>query len=313
MGRYLMRLGATLIPSFVLILSAVFLLARLIPGDPAIAILGDNADAARLAELRHQLGLDRPLFAQYTAFLADAVRGDLGNSLMTGRPALSEALSVFPHTLLLTGFGIAVAVILGIPLGTMAAIRRGGMADAGIMTAALVGVSTPPFLSALLLILLLSVHLRIFPAIGVGVAGDVGSILLHVALPALALGSATAALVARMTRASMLEVLSQDFVRTAHAKGLSRFRVVYVHALRNALIQVTTVVGAEVGRLMGGSVVLETMFSRAGMGKLLVDAIYQRDYPQVQAAIIVFLSAVVIVNTLVDVVYAWADPRVRYQ
>ncbi len=313
MGRYLFRLTAALVPSFVLILSAVFLLARLIPGDPATAILGDNADAVSLAELRHQLGLDRPLFVQCTGFLASAVRGDLGNSLMTGRPALKEALSVFPHTLLLTGFGIAIAIMLGIPLGTMAAIRRGGVADAGIMTAALVGVSTPPFLSALLLILLLSVHLRIFPAIGVGVAGDVRSIMMHLALPALALGLATAALVARMTRASMLEVLSQDYIRTAHAKGLSNFRAVYGHALRNALIQVTTVIGAEVGRLMGGSVVLETMFSRAGMGKLLVDAIYQRDYPQVQASIVVFLCAVVIVNTAVDAVYAWADPRVRYQ
>lgn len=313
MGRYLVRLTATLVPSFVLILSAVFFLARLIPGDPAIAILGDNADAERLADLRHELGLDRPLYVQYAAFLGNAARGDLGSSLMTGRPALGEALAVFPHTLLLTVSGMVTAIVLGIPLGTMAAIRRGRIGDAGIMTAALVGVSTPPFLSALLLILLLSVNLRIFPAIGVGVAGDVRSILMHLALPALALGTATAALVARMTRASMLEVLSQDYIRTAHAKGLSSFRVVYGHALRNALIQVATVVGTEVGRLMGGSVVLETMFSRAGMGKLLVDAIYQRDYPQVQATIVVFLAAVVLVNTVVDAVYGWIDPRVRYQ
>jgi peptide/nickel transport system permease protein len=277
---------------------------RLIPGDPARLLAGDFATDAIIEELRQRWHLNDPLPVQYAVYLGGLLRGDLGRSITTATPVLPELTERFLRTLELAVAAIAVAALVGIAAGIVSAVRRSTLVDYLATALALTGISTPIFWSGLILILLFSVTLGWLPAGGTGT-------LRHLVLPAVSLGFFGAGVLARQTRSGLLEVLGQDFVRTARAKGLPERLVVVKHALKNALIPVVTVLGDQFGRLLGGAILTETVFSWPGMGRYLIEAISQRDYPAVQGAILIFAAAVVVINLLVDLSYGALDPRVR--
>jgi peptide/nickel transport system permease protein len=288
-----------------------FLVMRLIPGDPAQVMLGDYATKESIARLRETLGLERPVWMQYVSFVARAVRGDFGQSLVTQRPAFYEVFSVFAPTMQLAAAGALVSMLLGIPAGILAAARRNRPLDYVTTTLALSGMSMPVFWLGLLLLFLFSFTLGWTPTIGAGAEGGWLSTLHHLLLPALALGLSLGAMVTRMTRSAMLEVIRQDYIRTARAKGLTELFIIAKHALRNAALPILTIIGINFGIQLGGTILVETVFARPGMGSLLISSIYQRDYPQVQALVVVFATSIVLVNVAVDVLYAAFDPRVR--
>ena len=311
MSRYIVRTVLTALPTLIGVLTCVFLLTRLIPGNPAILILGENAPQEQILQLRKDLGLDQPIYVQYFHYLYQVFHGNLGISLRTERSVIKEIMDVLPYTTELAIAGIFVSVIIGVPIGVISANRRNTMTDYVAMTFAILGVSMPVFWTGILSTLLFSLYLGWLPAIGGGDPANLIDRILHLILPSTAIGMAASAITARMTRASMLDVLHQDYIQTARAKGLEELKVLYKHALRNALIPVITVVGLNMGRLLGGTIVTEIVFARPGMGKLLVDAIYARDYPQVQGVVAFFAAMVIIVNLLVDLAYSIADPRVE--
>ena len=288
-----------------------FLVMRLIPGDPAQVMLGDYATKESIVRLREALGLDRPLWMQYLTFVGRALRGDFGASLVTQRPAFFEVFSVFTPTIQLAAAGAVVSMLIGVPTGVLAATRRNRPLDYVTMTLALGGMSMPVFWLGLLLLFVFSFTLGWTPTIGAGAEGGWLSTLHHMLLPALALGLSLGAMVTRMTRSAMLEVIRQDYIRTARAKGLRELQIVGRHALRNAALPILTILGMNFGIQLGGTILVETVFARPGMGSLLISSIYQRDYPQVQALVVVFATSVVLVNVLVDMLYAVFDPRVR--
>ena len=295
------------IPVLVGISVLTFLMLHLVPGDPVLIFAGDKPmTEERAAELRHQLGLDRPLWVQYWDYASHAVRGDLGRGLRSQRPVLDSILEALPSTLELTLTALLLAAIMGIVLGIVAAVAHGGWLDTASMGVAMLGVSVPVFYSSLLLIFFFSFRLGWFPATGQGGVE-------RLVLPATALGLASAAALARLVRSSMLEVLSQEYIVTAHAKGLAGQMVVLRHALKNALIPTVTMLGLQLGALLGGAVVTETIFSRPGLGRLAVDAIAGRDFPLVQGTVLFAAATYVLVNLVVDVLYAAIDPRIRYQ
>jgi peptide/nickel transport system permease protein len=284
-----------------------FLMLHLIPGDPVAVFAGDKPlTPERAAELRHQYGLDRPLIVQYLDYASHAVRGDLGVGLRSQRPVLDSILAVLPGTVQLTLAALAIAAILGISLGIIAAVAHGTWLDTAVMAAAMLGISTPIFYSSLLLILFFSFTLAWFPATGQGG-------LERLVMPATALGLSSSAVLARLVRSSMLEVLRQEYVTTARAKGLAPPLVVIRHALKNALIPAVTMLGLQLGALLGGAVVTETIFSRPGVGRLAVEAILGRDFPLVQGTVLFAAATYVLVNLAVDVSYAVIDPRIRYR
>jgi peptide/nickel transport system permease protein len=291
---------ATGIPTLLAVSLCVFLIVRLIPGDPARLLAGDFATDTIVDELRQRWHLNDPLPVQYAVYLGGLLRGDLGRSITTATPVLPELTERFLRTLELAVAAIAVAALVGIGAGILSAVRRATLVDYLATALALTGISTPIFWSGLILILLFSVTLGWLPAGGTGT-------LRHLVLPAFF----GAGVLARQTRSGRLEVLGQDFVRTARAKGLPERLVVVKHALKNALIPVVTVLGDQFGRLLGGAILTETVFSWPGMGRYLIDAISQRDYPAVQGAILLFAAAVVVINLLVDLSYGVLDPRVR--
>ena len=311
MSRYIVRTVLTALPTLIGVLTCVFLLTRLIPGNPAILILWENAPQEQILQLRKDLGLDQPIYVQYFHYLYQVFHGNLGISLRTERSVIKEIMDVLPYTTELAIAGIFVSVIIGVPIGVISANRRNTMTDYVAMTFAILGVSMPVFWTGILSTLLFSLYLGWLPAIGGGDPANLIDRILHLILPSTAIGMAASAITARMTRASMLDVLHQDYIQTARAKGLDELKVLYKHALRNALIPVITVVGLNMGRLLGGTIVTEIVFARPGMGKLLVDAIYARDYPQVQGVVAFFAAMVIIVNLLVDLAYSIADPRVE--
>jgi ABC-type dipeptide/oligopeptide/nickel transport system permease component len=282
----------------------VFAIVRLIPGDPARLLAGDFATDQVVSELRAKWRLDDPLPVQYAVYVGGLVRGDFGRSITTSTPILPELTERFLRTLELAVAGILLAAAIGGAAGIVSAVRRASLTDYAATALALTGISTPIFWSGLLLILLFSVRLEWLPAGGTGT-------LRHLVLPALSLGLFGAGVLARQTRSGMLEVLGQDFVRTARAKGLPERSVVVKHALKNALIPVVTVLGDQFGRLLGGAILTETVFAWPGLGRYLIESISQRDYPAVQGAILVFAAAVVIVNLMTDLSYVALDPRVR--
>ena len=282
----------------------VFAIVRLIPGDPARLLAGDFATDQLVDELRQRWRLNDPLPVQYAVYVGGVLRGDLGRSITTSTPVRPELVERFLRTLALAVAGVVLAAVIGGAAGIVSAVRRSSLTDYVATALALTGISTPIFWSGLLLILLFSVRLEWLPA------GGTGS-LRHLVLPALSLGLFGAGVLARQTRSGMLEVLGQDFVRTARAKGLPERSVVVKHALKNALIPVVTVLGDQFGRLLGGAILTETVFAWPGMGRYLIEAISQRDYPAVQGAILVFAAAVVAVNLLVDLSYGLLDPRVH--
>jgi ABC-type dipeptide/oligopeptide/nickel transport system permease component len=295
------------IPVLIGISVLTFLMLHLVPGDPVLIFAGDKPiTAERAAEIRHQLGLDRPLWQQYWDYASHAARGDLGVGLRSQRPVLGSILEVLPGTLQLTFSALAVAALVGVTLGILAAVAYGTWIDTAAMSFAMLGVSVPVFYSSLLLILFFSFRLGWFPATGQGGIE-------RLVLPATALGLASAAALARLVRASMLEVLNQEYIVTARAKGLARSAVIIGHALKNALIPTVTMLGLQLGALLGGAVVTETIFSRPGLGRLAVDAISNRDFPLIQGTVLFAAVTYVLVNLLVDVLYATIDPRIRYR
>lgn len=312
MARYLIKTSLAVIPTLLGVVTVVFLLIHLTPGDPVLAILGPYATADSINELRKNLGLDLPLYVQYAKFIGSLLRGDLGRSLVTNQPVLLEVLRPFPYTLQLALSGIFLAIILGIPIGIMSAIRRNTILDYLLRGASISGISIPSFFLAIILLLIFSFKLGWFPIIGAGDISSWRSLLMHLVLPACTLGISYSVVIMRLTRSCMLEVLGQDYIRTARAKGLSEKAVILVHALKNALLPVVTVVGISMGHLLGGAIVVESVFARQGVGKLLMDAILARDYPQVQGTVLIFGCAVIFVNVLVDISYRFLDPRIKF-
>jgi ABC-type dipeptide/oligopeptide/nickel transport system permease component len=283
----------------------VFLLVHLVPGDPVRVMLQDVGSPEQVERLRRQLGLDRPMYVQYAAFVARAVRGDLGRSIHTRRPVSQEIAFRMPYTIRMAVAATLVAVAMGIVLGSVAATHHQSALDYGTMAVALAGVSLPSFWFGLVLILIFSLYLRWLPPAG-------ADSLLHLVLPAITLGSGAAAIIARLTRSSMLEVLRQDYIRTARAKGVADRRLVYRHALKNAMIPVVSIVGLQFASLLGGAVIVETVFGWPGIGRLAVDAIFTRDIPVIQGVVLVAAVVFVLVNLVVDLIYGLLDPRIRY-
>jgi len=283
----------------------VFVLMRL-TGDPVLLLLPSNATPQQIADLRHELGLDQPIWAQYLQFLAHAVRGDFGVSFRNNQPAMALVLDRMPATLQLTGVAFAITILISVPIGILSATHRDSVADALGRALALLGQAVPSFWLGIMLILLFAVILRWLPPFGTGGPE-------HLILPGITLGTYSAAVTSRMLRSSLLEVFGADYIRTARAKGLSERAVVYGHALRNAALPVVTILGLQVGALLGGAVVTEYVFSYPGMGRLVLQAIGNRDFAVVQAFVILMALIIGGINILVDLLYAILDPRVKYQ
>ena len=334
MLRFLLNKIALLIPTFIGVTIAAFAFIRLLPGDAILLLAGERGvTPERRAILEAQFGYDRPLWEQYFSFLGEVMHGDLGVSVVTKTPILQEFMDRFPATVELSLCAMIFAVLLGLPAGVIAAVRRGSVFDHTVMGVSLTGYSMPIFWWGLMLIILVSgtwgltpVSGRIsllyyfdqptgFMLIDAALSGEKGafrSALSHLVLPTIVLGTIPLAVIARQTRSSMLEVLGEDYVRTARAKGLSQIRVVGVHALRNALITVVTVIGLQVGVLMAGAILTETIFAWPGIGKWMIDSISRRDYPAVQGGLLLIAGIVMIVNLIVDLLYGLVNPRIRY-
>src|SRR6202521_4740926 len=332
--RFLPRVALT-IPTFVALMFLTFVAIRLVPGDPVEVRVGEHGmSPERLAFFRHELGLDQSVWKQFLDYAWKLVHGDFGVSLATQQKVLTEFLTLFPATLELSFFAMLFAICIGVPAGAIAAVKRGGFFDQALMTISLFGYSMPIFWWGLLLIMFVSVRLGLLPVSGRidlinysfdqptgfmtidGLLSDQPGAFLdalrHLILPAIVLGTVPLAVIARMTRSSMLEVLSEDYVRTARAKGLPYWRVVLIHALRNALIPVITVIGLQVGLLLSGAILTETIFSWPGVGNWLIHGVQSRDYPVVQGGILLVASIVISVNLIVDLLYGVINPRIRH-
>jgi ABC-type dipeptide/oligopeptide/nickel transport system permease component len=312
MLRYVAGRFALAVPTLLAVLTLVFVVARIIPGDPAQVILGDQASREALESLRERLGLNQPLGRQYLTFLLNVLRGDLGESLVSGTPVLREVWNVLPYTIDLTVFGVLMGVVIGVPLGIVTALHRNSALDFVSRIVSLLGLSFPAFYSAILLILVFALQLGWFPVISAGELGSPVQRLHHLILPGINLGLIMLAYVTRATRSSMLDVLREDYIRTARAKGLPGMVVLYQHALRNALIPVVTVIGLYLGVLVGNSVLTEIVFNRPGLGKLIVGALSQRDYTMLQGLMVVYCFIIVLTNLITDLTYGWMDPRVKH-
>ncbi len=334
MLQYVLRRLLVAVPMLLGAMSIVFFAMRILPGDPCVSMMGDQATTEALADCTKNLGLHRPLAVQYVDYLWRSVQFDFGNSLRQGYPVSEYIGRMFPHTLVLVLSSAVVAALVGIPIGILSALkRRSPLIDYPLRIIALLGLSMPVFWLGILLLIVFSLHLDIFPLIGGGdldgvihmlrsgeaftSPGDfvaaVGDVLYHLALPALALGFTLAATVSRLARSAMLEVISQDYIRTARAKGQRERAVVYKHAFRNMMVPLLTIIGLFVAVALTGTVLTETVFTRPGLGKMLVDAIGARDYPLAQGAITVFTMIIIVVNLVVDMLYAVVDPRITFR
>jgi dipeptide transport system permease protein len=335
MFRFLLRRLALTVPTFLALMFVTFMMIRLVPGDPIEVRRGERGiSPERLAELRHEMGLDQPVWKQFLDYVWGLLHGDFGVSIITKNPVLHEFFHLFPATVELSICALLFATLVGIPAGVIAASRRGGLYDQTLMGIALTGYSMPIFWWGLILILIMSNTLGLTPVSGrvdlvkyyypqvTGlmlidslISGQKGAFLdalRHLILPTIVLGTVPLAIIARMTRSSMLEVLEEDYVRTARAKGLPPYRVIGIHALRNALIPVVTVIGLSVGSLLAGAVLTETIFSWPGVGKWLIESIGRRDYPALQGGIMLISSFVIVVNLIVDLTYGLINPRIRH-
>lgn len=306
MYQYIARRLLLTIPVIIGVSIIVFSIIRMIPGDPARAIAGVQASPEFIQQVRDRHALDQPIYVQYGIFVTNLLRGDLGRSTFSRRPVVTEIRERFPRTLILASTSLLIATLVGVSAGIVSATRRNSVFDNVSMLIALIGVAAPVFWLALMLQLLFSVQLGWLPATGIGSWR-------HLILPSITLGMASAALMARITRSSMLDVLRQDYITTARAKGLNERVVVYKHALKNALIPVVTVLGLQFGILLGGAVLTETVFAWPGIGRLLVDSILRRDYPVVQGTVLLLAFLFVLINLVVDIIYAFLDPRIQYQ
>ncbi len=305
MLRFLFQRLVVTIPTLLVVTFMVFMIVHLIPGDPAQILAGDFATPQVVKELRAEWGLDRPLLVQYGSYLKNLAQGNLGTSIASRRPVTAEIADRYHTTLSLAFWGTLFAVALGLTAGVVAARKPFTAWDYGSMTVALVGISTPVFWTGLILILIFSVKLGWLPA------GGTGSSLKYLILPAVSIGFFDAGVVARQSRSSLMEVLGQDYVRTARAKGLPEKRVINKHAMKNAIIPVITIIGMQFGRMLGGAVLTESVFSLPGLGRFLIIAISQRDYPVVQGVCLVLALSFVIINLFVDLTYGFLDPRIR--
>jgi glutathione transport system permease protein len=312
MTVFLLRRFCTLLVILFAVPTIVFFIMRLVPADPALVVLGDQASAEAIAAFRQKAGLDQPLFVQYGDFMLGLLQGNLGNSLITGKSISEQIWSVFPDTLALALAALVVGAAVGIPIGVITAVKRNGWIDFSGRVFALLGFSFPSFYLGVLLLLVFSVWLGWFPVIHSMRGDSAGEYLQKLILPGLSLGLVQAAYVTRLTRSTMIEALSQDYVRTAFAKGLTPYEVYFKHALRNVLVIVITAMGVYTGTILGGAILTETVFNRPGLGKLLIGAIAQRDYNLIQSGLIVFSLIIVFVNLLVDLSYGLLDPRVKY-
>ena len=301
-----------IVPTLWAVVTVVFFLIRSVPGGPALVALGAYASEEQIRALEHQMGLDRPLMVQYVTYLADLCRGDLGKSLITQRPVIKEITQALPYTIDLTVAGMLLGILMGVPIGIFTALKRNRLPDYLGRIFSLTGISMPEFYLGILLMYIFAVKLNLFPVIGGGDLNDWGSRLYHLVLPAFTLGIIMTSFISRMTRSSMLNVIGEDYVRTARAKGVNERMVVYKHALRNALIPTTTVIGLYAGILMGGSVLTEIVYSRPGLGKMMVFAVKDRDYMTLQTVIVIFSAAVFLLNLLTDILYSLIDPRIEY-
>lgn len=311
----------------------MFFMVRAIPGDPAQIMLGQQATQEQVQQIRENMGLDKPIFVQYGLFLKDALRGDLGDSIVTGRPVTTELLTRLPATFELVAFAMLIAILVGIPVGVISAVRQYSLLDKSTSVLALTGISMPIFWLAMILVVIFGVNLELLPFPGrldptTGITAITGLVLvdslltlnfagfwdglLHLIMPALALATIPMAVIMRMTRSSMLEVMNEDYVRTARAKGVVPWRVVFKHALRNAMLPTITVIGLQTGLLMGGAIITETIFSWPGIGLYTYNSISSRDYASIQGVVLYAALLFVLINLLVDILYAILDPRVRY-
>jgi len=313
MTTYVLRRLLLMLPVAFLVTVGVFMLIHLTPGDPALILLGEDRSPQAIADIHKQLGLDRPIYIQYGLWLSRMAHGDLGRSITTHQPVSNAITERLPATLELGIVALLWSLAVAIPLGTIAAVRRGSALDYLASGITVAGVSVPNFFIGVVLIFVLSVSLRLFPFGGyIPFATNPIESLRHVVLPAIALGTAGAAINMRFTRSSMIEVLNNDYVRTAWAKGASWRRVVFIHALKNALIPVVTIVGLQIGGIIEGAVVTETVFTWPGVGRLAVESIADRDYTIVQGIVLLAAFSYMFANLLVDLVYAWLDPRISY-
>ncbi len=313
MGRILVRRLGSALPIMLIVSLITFGMIHMIPGDPAVAIAGLSATAEQIANIRHDLGLDQPLFTQLWRWYANLLTGDLGRSLLLGQPVVHVMLQRLPVTLALASYALVLTLLLGLISGIVAALKQNTWIDQAAMVVAMLGISLPNFYLGLLMIILFAVDLRWLPTGGyIAFTSDPLGWLATSTMPAISQALLLAGLLARITRSTMLEVLRQDYIRTARAKGLPNRLVVLKHALANALIPITTVVGIVISLLISGSVVTETLFSIPGIGQLLTQAVLNRDYPMVQGGLLITTALLVLVNILVDVCYALLDPRVRY-
>ncbi|MFP4347882.1 MAG: ABC transporter permease [Thermodesulfobacteriota bacterium] len=312
MFNYIVRRILQAIPILLVVLTLVFLVVRVLPGDPAVAALGDYASKDAVQALRERMGLNDPLWLQYLRFLGNLVTGDMGTSLVTGYSVGKQVLQALPYTLTLTISAILFGYIFGVPLGISAAVHRNSFIDYFNRIFSLVGLSVPAFYLGVLLMYFFSIRLGLFPVVGAGDPGDLGSLVHHLFLPALSLGLIMTAYVTRMTRSSLLEILREDYIRTAKSKGLAGRVVLYKHALRNALIPIVTLGGLYAVVLIGSSVMVEIVFSRPGLGKMMVGAIQQRDYTTLQSVMALYTVFVVVINLLTDLIYGFIDPRIKY-
>jgi peptide/nickel transport system permease protein len=313
MWKYLIRRLLAIIPVAGVIAIFVFLLLHLAPGDPAAIIAGDTAMPEDIARIRAKLGLDDPIYVQFVRWMGQLLRGDLGDSIYSDMPVTTLIAQRMEATLCLAAASITIAICLAVPLGILAAWKAGTWIDYSVMMFAVFGFSIPVFVIGYLLIFGFSIHLHLFPIQGfVSISKGVWPFLRSIALPSLALGTIYAALIARITRASVLDVLAQDYIRTAHAKGLNTWTVLIRHALRNASIPIVTIVGIGIALLIGGVVVTESVFNIYGVGRLVVDAILSRDYPVIQGIIIMSSGIYLVINLIVDISYRFFDPRIEY-
>lgn len=311
MARYLLLRLMDAIPTVLLVLTLVFIAMRILPGDPALAALGDNALPEQIAEFREKMGLNVPLWQQYFNFMAGVFTLDLGSSLLKNTPVITLIAQNLPYTIELTLVAMAMGIVAGIPLGVIAATNRNKLPDSGVRVFSLIGYAIPDFYLGALLLITFSLNLGWFPINGAG-EGFVDR-LYHVFLPALTLAFVKAAFLGRLTRTSLLEVFGKDYIRTARAKGAKENRVIYRHGLRNALLPITTGLGLSLLSTLSGSVAIELVFNRPGIGRLLISAIAERDYAVIQGGVLVFAMFVVLINLMMDLVYVVVDPRVKVQ
>jgi ABC-type dipeptide/oligopeptide/nickel transport system permease component len=305
MLAYIIRRALQLIPVLFLISLLVFLMLHFIPGDPAVVVAGLEAPVEVVEQIRAELGLDKPLHVQYMVFMGRILKGDLGTSIRTGAPVTLEIAERFPYTLIIAFWATLLAALVGMTTGVIAAVNHNRFWDNATMVLTLLAISTPSYWLGLMLMLFFALYLGLLPSFGVSTP-------LHYIMPVVTLGTQSAGLIARMTRSAMLDVLSQDYVRTARAKGLREIRVILKHGLKNALLPVVTIVGLRFGGLLAGTVLVESVFAIPGIGRMMVEGVLNRDYPMVQGAVLIIAASFVIINMLVDVLYALIDPRIHY-